>query len=201
MSEYDEISEAEEPVVVEHITVVEEPSPAGEMLRFYALIIILGVVILVVAVTRPLIFGRIVPAVMGEGIVISTPEPPATDGEEEADTPIESPDETEPATEETTDMSDNGDEAATPEENTADSASSAETNNEAETTNESNVGETAENETTPTMHIVQEGDTLQKIAAQYGVTLQELIAANGLVNPDYIQVADELVIPRKNSNP
>jgi LysM repeat protein len=201
MSEYDGISEAEEPVVVEHITVVEEPSPAGEMLRFYALIIILGVVILVVAVTRPLIFGRIVPAVMGEGIVISTPEPPATDEEQETDMPAESPDETEPATEETTDTGDSSDEAASPEENTADSASSAETNNEAETTNESNVGETAENETTPMMHIVQEGETLQKIAAQYGVTLQELIAANGLVNPDYIQVADELVIPRKNSNP
>jgi LysM repeat protein len=201
MSEYDEISEAEEPVVVEHITVVEEPSPAGEMLRFYALIIILGVVILVVAVTRPLIFGRIVPAVMGEGIVISTPEPPATDEEQETDMPAESPDETEPATEETTDTGDSSDEAASPEENTADSASSAETNNEAETTDESNVGETAENETTPTTHIVQEGETLQKIAAQYGVTLQELIAANGLVNPDYIQVADELVIPRKNSNP
>ena len=201
MSEYDEISEAEEPVVVEHITVVDEPSPEGEMLRFFALIIILGVVVLVVAVTRPLIFGRIVPAVMGEGIVISTPEPPATDGEEEADTSTESPDETEPIIEEATDTDDNGDEATTPEENTADSASSAETTNETETTNESNAGETADNETTPTMHIVQEGETLQKIAAQYGVTLQELIAANGLVNPDYIQFGEELVIPRKTNNP
>ena len=208
MSEDEVIAEVEEPVVVEHVTVVEEPSPAGEMLRFFALVIVLGVVVLVVAAVRPLIFGRIVPAVMGEGIVAPATEPAGTDGQEGAEPPEESPDEGEPANEETTGAASNTDEETTPEENTAGEAESSapageemtgesEVEAPGEATNEGDAGETAENETaTPTLHTIQQGETLQSIAGRYGITLQELIAANNLPNPDYIRIGDKLVIPQ-----
>jgi nucleoid-associated protein YgaU len=50
---------------------------------------------------------------------------------------------------------------------------------------------------TPLVYVVQSGDTLSKIAAQFGVSLDDLIAANQetIPNPDNIQVGDQLVIP------
>ena len=197
MSEAEVIAEVEEPVVVEHVTVVEEPSPAGEMLRFFALVIVLGVVVLVVAAVRPLIFGRIVPAVMGEGITVPTAEPAASDDQEGVETP-----------EESTGATGSTDEETTPEENTAGEAETSapageemagegEAETPEEATNEGDAGETAESETdTPTTHTIQQGETLQSIAGQYGITLQQLIAANNLPNPDYIRIGDKLVIPQ-----
>jgi LysM repeat protein len=198
MSEYEETAEVDAPVVVEHVTVVEEPAAAGEMLRFFALIIILGVVVLVVAVIRPLIFGRIVPAVMGEGIVVTTTESPVNEGEEENNT-AEEPAGTGQSTEEAAGASDNSEIEAPSEENTAGEAESPPTN-EAETVNEGEAEAqeetTVENQPAPLTHTVIQGETLQKIAAQYGITLQELIAANNLPNPDYIRVGDKLLIPQ-----
>lgn len=48
---------------------------------------------------------------------------------------------------------------------------------------------------TPIIHVVQEGETLQGIAASYGVSSQALQAANGIENPLLLQVGQELVIP------
>ncbi len=45
------------------------------------------------------------------------------------------------------------------------------------------------------IHIVQRGETLQSIALKYGVTVQELAAANGISNPNFIYVGQRLVIP------
>lgn len=45
------------------------------------------------------------------------------------------------------------------------------------------------------VHIVARGETLAAIAALYGVTIQQLTAANGIVNPDLIYVGQRLVIP------
>lgn len=45
-------------------------------------------------------------------------------------------------------------------------------------------------------HAVAEGETLWAIAEQYGVTLDELIAANpGLADPDALQVGDVVIVP------
>ena len=44
-------------------------------------------------------------------------------------------------------------------------------------------------------YIVQRGDNLSKIAARHGVTVQDLVAANGIRNPDLILSGQELVIP------
>jgi murein DD-endopeptidase MepM/ murein hydrolase activator NlpD len=43
---------------------------------------------------------------------------------------------------------------------------------------------------------VNRGDTLAAIARAHGVSTSQLVAANGLVNPNYIEVAQVLIIPR-----
>lgn len=45
-------------------------------------------------------------------------------------------------------------------------------------------------------YTVQEGDTLSSIAAAYGVTVEEIIAANDIANPDEIAIGDVLIIPQ-----
>jgi LysM repeat protein len=48
---------------------------------------------------------------------------------------------------------------------------------------------------TPIVHIVQEGETLGAIAFQYGVSVEAIQAANGIENPQFLQISQELVIP------
>lgn len=45
------------------------------------------------------------------------------------------------------------------------------------------------------VHVVARGETLQSIARRYGVTVQALISANQISNPNVIQVGQKLVIP------
>jgi LysM repeat protein len=47
----------------------------------------------------------------------------------------------------------------------------------------------------PRQHVVQRGETLFQIARRYGVPLDKLIAANGITNPDRIEVGQVLIIP------
>jgi LysM repeat protein len=44
-------------------------------------------------------------------------------------------------------------------------------------------------------HVVRSGETLRVIAQRYGVGMLQLIAANGIVNPDRIYVGQSLRIP------
>lgn len=48
---------------------------------------------------------------------------------------------------------------------------------------------------TPIVHIVQEGDTLGAIAFQYEVSVEAIQAANGIENPQFLQIGQELFIP------
>lgn len=50
---------------------------------------------------------------------------------------------------------------------------------------------------TPTaqVYVVQPGDTLSRIAESFGVTVDALIKTNLIVNPDALQVNQELTIP------
>lgn len=45
------------------------------------------------------------------------------------------------------------------------------------------------------IYIVQSGDTLNTIASRFGITVDELIAANTLENPNYLAAGTELIIP------
>ncbi len=51
----------------------------------------------------------------------------------------------------------------------------------------------------PGSHTVQSGDSLWAISMQYGVSLDEIAAANGLDNPNQIEVGQVLVIPGVSS--
>lgn len=45
-------------------------------------------------------------------------------------------------------------------------------------------------------YVVQRGDNLTRISRRFGVSLSQLIAANGIRNPNYIVVGQVLIIPR-----
>ncbi|MEX2425301.1 MAG: LysM peptidoglycan-binding domain-containing protein [Thermomicrobiaceae bacterium] len=44
-------------------------------------------------------------------------------------------------------------------------------------------------------YVVQQGDTLYGIAVDFGVSMEDLMAANDMDNPDQLQVGQELQIP------
>ena len=44
-------------------------------------------------------------------------------------------------------------------------------------------------------YVVQPGENLFRIALKHGLTTQQLAAANGIVNPDYVYAGQVLVIP------
>ncbi|WP_119067903.1 LysM peptidoglycan-binding domain-containing protein [Aggregatilinea lenta] len=50
----------------------------------------------------------------------------------------------------------------------------------------------------PTVHVVQAGENIYRISLRYGITMSELLAANGMsaANMNLISVGQELVIPR-----
>jgi LysM repeat protein len=47
----------------------------------------------------------------------------------------------------------------------------------------------------PVVHVVQSGETLNIIGARYGVTVEDIMQANGLDNPDFISAGQQLTIP------
>jgi murein DD-endopeptidase MepM/ murein hydrolase activator NlpD len=55
--------------------------------------------------------------------------------------------------------------------------------------------DTASGEPTVTIHVVQRGENLFRIALAYGVTVDEIALANGITNPASIQVGQRLIIP------
>ncbi len=63
------------------------------------------------------------------------------------------------------------------------------------------LGSTAEPASTPApsqegnVYIVQEGDIPETIAAQFGITPDALMAANGITDPRSLQVGQQLIIP------
>ena len=53
----------------------------------------------------------------------------------------------------------------------------------------------------PEYYTIQQGDTLSAIAASFGVTVADIVAANGLPNADAIQAGQKLAIPGKGTAP
>ena len=57
------------------------------------------------------------------------------------------------------------------------------------------IASAAEQEPQPTTYTVQSGDSLSAIAARYGTTVEALAAANGISDPNLIEVGQVLTIP------
>lgn len=55
--------------------------------------------------------------------------------------------------------------------------------------------ETPEPDDGPLIHIVQAGDTLGTISTLYDVSLDDIMAENGLTNPNIISVGQQIIIP------
>lgn len=51
-----------------------------------------------------------------------------------------------------------------------------------------------------TVHVVQRGETLFRIAMQYGTTVEAIAEANGILDPRYIGVGQRLLIPNAQVN-
>lgn len=45
------------------------------------------------------------------------------------------------------------------------------------------------------VHVVQPGDTLWRISRLYGVSIDQIVSANNITNPDFLEAGQELVIP------
>jgi LysM repeat protein len=54
---------------------------------------------------------------------------------------------------------------------------------------------------TPIIYVVQAGDVLGAIAQLYGTTVQAIVEANGITDPDFIRQGQELVIPPPGPTP
>ncbi|OFK63260.1 hypothetical protein HMPREF2811_09465 [Globicatella sp. HMSC072A10] len=131
-----------------------------------------------------------------EGVFELTPnadEETTAEGEETTDTTAEGDE----STEESEDTTAEGDESTEESEETT-----AEGDETSETTEETSSETSDESETTASeeqTHEVVEGDTLNKIAEKYGVTVEALKAANNLTD-DNIFVGQTLNIPAKGGN-
>lgn len=164
--------------VHEHDVVVEhEPSRRGEVMKFAILAIFMLGTILVVALLRPYIFNTLIPAVMGEG----QPAAPLVSDEMETIKPENEEIEATAVPVEQTETNTAPEEAAPAE-------------------SEEGVSEPEQPEDFPTAvpartHTVQAGETLTSIAQQYGVTVQAIVAANEISNPDRVTVGTTLIIP------
>ena len=64
-------------------------------------------------------------------------------------------------------------------------------------TNEPSAGETPGPTPTPTVHVVEQGEALSLIAERYGVSIQAILQANHLDDPDSIFAGQQLLIPSR----
>lgn len=55
--------------------------------------------------------------------------------------------------------------------------------------------------TAPTVHVIQRGETLKTIAAKYGVTMEQILEANNIANPDRIYAGQTLNIWASQPSP
>lgn len=168
----------------------------GEWLRFGALVGVLLGTVLVVWAIRPFIAGRVVPAFLSDwgGHQVSLPimevEQPTGQEEsgaggvvEEGETAVDSeaaPDsETSPATE-----------------SNSEETSAATDSYPAPAVEEPASEPAADPAASEIVHTVQRGDTLFGIAQQYHVTIEQIVVANKITNPNQIAIGDTLKIPQ-----
>lgn len=171
---------------------------------FFAAIFLITV--LIIRVIGPIIFTEYVPPIMGlteESSEVQI-EDESTDPQEA--TPIEAEAESESETEDGSGSSGSSEDGAESAENidaSEEGVVDEESNplpTEEETSNkvDEEESDTAENESPipSVVYIVLPGDTLTSIAAANSVTVEQLLAANDLLNPNFLQPGQEILIPQ-----
>lgn len=183
-----------------------------EWIKFGVLAGVMAVVVLTVFLIRPLVFGHIIPVIMGEGIVITAPveelvpqilvpaiieEPAATPRQEEPSNEVEAV--AEPAEADTAEAAPAAEPAEAVPESAVEEAPEAALSEESAPQPEAAIEsvQSALPLAAPLVHRVKTGDTLIGIAAQYNVTVDQIVAANGLLSANYINIGDDLVIPQQ----
>lgn len=176
------VVEREEVVVVER-----QPGGRGEWVKFGLLAVVLLATVVIIALLRPYIFNTIIPAVLGEG----QPAAPLVTDDAAAETIKPEAEEVEAT--------------AVPTE--SDAAGAEETEEAGETVEEEAPAEATETVTEPEnpadfptavpsrSHTVQAGENLTTIAQQYGVTVEAIVTANEITDPDRVTVGTTLIIP------
>jgi LysM repeat protein len=195
-----------------------DPEAKGEWLKFAILLLISIGVIFVVMLSRSLVFERIVPAFLGDFLTTQPAEvddvaPPPTNedtvlevqppaGDDSVMTDEENaginPTTTEPTTSEPTTVDPTVTDSAVTDPVVSDPAPEEPTVVEQNTTTDTNL--TASPATAPNTqtHTVLAGHTLSAIAGRYGVTVESIMAANNMTDPNRINVGDVLIIPQNN---
>ena len=162
-----------------------------QWLKFGILAGILLIVVLAIALLRPIIFDDIVPAVMGgDGTTAVNDETVVEEvpAETDTDTPIAPVDDT-TETDSTVETETPIDDGVVNEEE-----STTETSVEEDIVDESIDGtETAVSTITYT---VKPGDTIYSIAREHTVSPAAIVAANSLTDPNNILIGTELLIPQ-----
>lgn len=159
-----------------------EHPPRGEGIKFLILALILLGTVVVIALLRPYIFGHVVPAVLGEDLaqpVTPVDEVIEEEIEETVDELDQAVDNIEQEVEETTEeIEQEVDEAA-------------------EEVEEEIEEEISESDDDLRRHTVAVGQTLTQIAREYDVTVDAIVEANDLANPNVVRVGDVLLIPNE----
>ena len=153
---------------------------------------VLLITILAIRVITPFIFTEYVPDIVGlEETVSDAPSAeevvPAEQSEHESDGEEMSEGEAE---QETGEPVDQGEEAA---EDTNETVEPVPT--EEATSNKNDNPEEGASEATYSIYVVQPGETLTSIAKAHNLTVEELIAANELINPNLLNAGQEIRIP------
>ncbi|MCA9934129.1 MAG: LysM peptidoglycan-binding domain-containing protein [Ardenticatenaceae bacterium] len=173
----------------------EEPSPRSEWVKFGVLAVIMLGAIAVVALLRPYIFNHIVPAVMGEGMATPVPQEAVPEPVDAAE-PGGSAEEAYPIEVIIPLITEEGaavevEEAAPAE---AEAGYPAPAVEEMVVTEEEGSGE--ETAVFTIDHVVQPGENLTTIAEKYNLTVQEILDANTIPDPNHIEVGTLLYIPQ-----
>ena len=152
----------------------------GEWVKFGALVVIFLITFAVIALVAPVV-GQIIPTVLGLDSALDSAAAPSQPA----------PGDTEPIDDSSRNGGDQGLDSSGGELNGNGGTNDQSGNNNGNGVEEEVVTPTA----TPRTHVVQASQNLTVIARQYGVTVEAIIQANNLTNPNRIEAGMILIIP------
>ena len=175
----------------------QDNSSLGEWIRFGILVVVMVGAVLVVALSRSFVANRVVPAFLTppDRHTVSLPIMEETGGATTVD----------PATTDTDSAEENTAGEATTEDGSSAEGASTETENdgaaaedgEAPASEDAGTEEAPAAESTNTVtHVIQPGESLFVLAQRYNITVDQIVEANNISNPNRIAVGDTLVIPQ-----